>query len=44
MVAVTPAHSSYDWHTAPVPQYVLTLTGVLVFSTVSGETFTIAPA
>jgi|APCry1669188879_1035177.scaffolds.fasta_scaffold19379_3 quercetin dioxygenase-like cupin family protein len=43
MFEVTPAHSSYDWHNAPTSQYVLTLTGVLVFSTMSGETFTIVP-
>jgi hypothetical protein len=28
---VVPAHWSYDWHKAPVEQYVLPLTGVLVF-------------
>jgi quercetin dioxygenase-like cupin family protein len=43
MFEVTPAHSSYDWHNAPAEQYVLTLTGVLVFTTMSGETFTIVP-
>jgi len=35
----TPAHSSFDWHNAPVPQYVITLSGVLEFTTVGGETF-----
>ena len=39
----TAAHSSFDWHNDPVPQYVLTLSGVLEFSTVGGETFTIHP-
>jgi quercetin dioxygenase-like cupin family protein len=39
----TPAHSSLDWHTAPVPQYVITLTGVLEFVTKDGETFVIHP-
>ena len=37
----TPPHSSYDWHNDPVPQYVITLSGVLEFTTVGGETFTI---
>ena len=39
----TPAHSSYDWHNDPIPQYVITLSGVLDFTTVGGETFTIRP-
>jgi quercetin dioxygenase-like cupin family protein len=39
----TPAHSSYDWHNDPIPQYVITLAGVLEFTTVGGETFTIRP-
>jgi quercetin dioxygenase-like cupin family protein len=39
----TPAHSSFDWHNDPIPQYVITLAGVLEFSTVTGETFTIHP-
>jgi len=39
----TPAHSSFDWHNAPIPQYVITLSGVLEFTTVGGETFTIHP-
>jgi quercetin dioxygenase-like cupin family protein len=39
----TPAHSSFDWHNDPVPQYVLTLAGVLEFTTKGGETFTIHP-
>jgi quercetin dioxygenase-like cupin family protein len=39
----TPAHSTYDWHDAPTPQYVITLAGVLEFTTRDGETFTIHP-
>ena len=39
----TPAHSSLDWHNDPIPQYAITLAGVLEFSTVGGETFTIHP-
>src|SRR5271155_2635706 len=39
----TPAHSSLDWHNDPVPQYVITLAGVLEFATRGGETFTIHP-
>jgi len=39
----TPAHSSYDWHNDPIPQYVITLSGILEFTTVAGETFTIHP-
>ena len=39
----TPAQSSYDWHNDPIPQYVITLAGVLEFTTVGGETFTIRP-
>jgi quercetin dioxygenase-like cupin family protein len=39
----TPAHSSFDWHNAPAPQYVITLAGVLEFTTVGGETFLIHP-
>ena len=39
----TPAHAAYDWHNDPVPQYVITLAGVLEFTTVGGETFTIRP-
>ena len=37
------AHSSYDWHNDPTPQYVITLSGILEFATVGGETFTIHP-
>lgn len=39
----TPAHSSYDWHTAPEPQYVITLSGTLEFTTREGETFVVRP-
>lgn len=39
----TAPHSTYDWHNDPIPQYVLTLAGVLEFTTVGGETFTIRP-
>lgn len=39
----TPAHSSLDWHDAPTTQYVITLAGVVEFTTVGGETFTIHP-
>ena len=39
----TAAHSSYAWHNDPVPQYVITLAGLLEFTTVGGETFTIHP-
>ena len=39
----TPAHSAYDWHNDPIPQYVITLSGVLEFTTMGGETFTISP-
>ncbi len=39
----TPAHSSFDWHDAPVRQYVITLSGILEFTTKTGETFTLYP-
>jgi quercetin dioxygenase-like cupin family protein len=39
----TPAHSSLDWHDAPTYQYVITLAGVLEFTTIGGETFTVHP-
>jgi quercetin dioxygenase-like cupin family protein len=39
----TAAHSTFDWHNDPTPQYVITLAGVLEFATVGGETFTILP-
>src|SRR5215471_3405714 len=39
----TPAHSSYDWHPDPEPQYVITLSGTLEFATPDGETFVLRP-
>ena len=39
----SPPHSSLDWHNAPTTQYVITLAGVLEFTTHGGETFTIHP-
>jgi quercetin dioxygenase-like cupin family protein len=39
----TAAHSTYDWHNDPTPQYVLTLSGILEFTTKGGETFIINP-
>ena len=39
----TAPHSSFDWHNDPIPQYVITLSGVLEFTTVGGESFTIHP-
>jgi hypothetical protein len=39
----TPAHSSYDWHDDPEPQYVITLSGTLEFTTRDGERFVIRP-
>jgi quercetin dioxygenase-like cupin family protein len=39
----TPPHSTFDWHNDPIPQYVITLSGVLEFATVGGERFTIRP-
>jgi quercetin dioxygenase-like cupin family protein len=39
----TAAHSTFDWHNDPVPRYVITLTGVLEFTTRDGDTFTIVP-
>jgi quercetin dioxygenase-like cupin family protein len=39
----TAAHSAFDWHNDPIPQYVITLAGVLEFTTVGGETFTVHP-
>ena len=37
------AHSSYDWHDDPEPQYVITLSGTLEFTTRDGETFVVRP-
>jgi quercetin dioxygenase-like cupin family protein len=39
----TASHSTYDWHNDPIPQYVLTLSGILEFTTKGGETFTLHP-
>ena len=39
----TPAHASFDWHEAPEPQYVITLSGMLEFTTRDGETFVLRP-
>ena len=36
-------HASFDWHNDPVPQYVITLSGVLEFTTQTGETFNLHP-
>ena len=35
----TEAYASYDWHRAPQVQYVLTLRGMLEFTTSLGDTF-----
>jgi quercetin dioxygenase-like cupin family protein len=43
MFEETPPRSSLNWHNAPTTQYVITLAGVLEFTTHSGETFTINP-
>ena len=39
----TPAHSSFDWHDDPEPQFVITLSGTLEFTTRDGETFILRP-
>lgn len=39
----TPAHSSDDWHDSPEPQYVITLSGTLEFTTRDGKTFVLQP-
>ena len=39
----TAANSTFDWHNAPKPQYVITLSGILEFTTKNGETFVIRP-
>ncbi len=39
----SPAHSSYDWHDDPEPQYVITLSGTLEFTTRDGKTFVVRP-
>jgi quercetin dioxygenase-like cupin family protein len=39
----SPPHSTFDWHDAPEPQYVITLAGTLEFTTRDGESFIIRP-
>ncbi|WP_036601685.1 hypothetical protein [Olivibacter sitiensis] len=39
----TAAGSSYDWHTAPVAQFVITLSGLLKFEVLGGESFLLKP-
>lgn len=39
----SPPGSSLEWHRAPFRQYVITLTGILEFSTRLGETFRLSP-
>lgn len=39
----TRAGGAFDWHDAPARQFVLTLSGTLLFETHSGATFTIRP-
>ncbi len=39
----TEPHSSFDWHNDPIPQYVITLSGVLEFTTVGGESSPFTP-
>ena len=39
----TPAHSSAEWHNTPEPQYVITLSGTLEFTTRDGEKFVPRP-
>ena len=36
-------HSAFDWHDAPERQYVITLAGMLEFTTRDGETFILRP-
>ncbi|HEX8892112.1 MAG TPA: cupin domain-containing protein [Terriglobales bacterium] len=39
----SPPDSSLDWHDAPERQYVVTLSGMLEFTTRDGETFVLRP-
>jgi quercetin dioxygenase-like cupin family protein len=39
----TAAGSALDWHVAPCRQYVITLSGILEFTTRDGETFILKP-
>ena len=41
--AETAAHGTFDWHTAPEAQYVITLTGTLEFTVRDGHTFILRP-
>lgn len=42
-VQESPAGSTFDWHNDPEPQYVITLSGTLEFTTRDGERFTLRP-
>lgn len=37
VVMKTPPHGRYDWHIAPEEQYVITLSGILEFTTRGGR-------
>lgn len=39
----TAPRSTYDWHPAPTTQYVITLSGTLLFETALGEQFVLRP-
>lgn len=39
----TAPHSAFDGHNDPIPQYVITLAGVLEFTIVGGESSTLHP-
>ena len=39
----TAPHSFFDWHTAPTHQYVISLSGILEFTTGTGEKFILRP-
>jgi quercetin dioxygenase-like cupin family protein len=39
----TTAHSTLAWHVAPTTQYVITLAGILEFTTRGGESFVLRP-
>ncbi|WP_462266097.1 cupin domain-containing protein [Mucilaginibacter sp.] len=39
----SPAGADYSWHTAPVAQFVITLSGTLEFTMHSGKTFVLHP-
>ena len=41
--AETPAYGSFDWHTAPEAQYVITLSGTLEFTVRDGHRFLLRP-